>query len=226
MNQKVGVGQPAHIRAAARIAVTLIWILGFASISAAESGTQTLTVAETELLVRAVHFEGMPEEDGRRVGPEGAARLIEMLGDPAESSSHANILIALGLSGQPGTLDVIADWATIPREGEIDRDEFRAWQALPYALSHAAQSDGRAVAMLEAKLEEDAPSWTFRHHRGARLHDLTRRAAATALGMTGLPAAGRVLDRAGRRVSDSKFEEYLRGARNLHARRAKDGRSQ
>ena len=226
MNQKLGVSQPALPRAAAGIAVALIGILGFASILAAEAGPQTLTVAETELLVRAVHFEGMPEEDGRRIGPEGAARLIEMLSDPAESSSYANILIALGLSGQPGTLDVIAEWAAIPSEGEIDRDGFRAWQALPYAIGHAAQSDDRAVAMLEAKLEEGAPSWTFRHHRGARLHDLDRRAAAMALGMTGLPAAGRVLDRAGRRASDSEFEEHLRGARRLHARRAKDGRPQ
>jgi hypothetical protein len=48
------------------------------------AAAQTLTVAETETLVRASYFEGMPEEPASRIGPAGAARLVEMLFDPEE----------------------------------------------------------------------------------------------------------------------------------------------
>ena len=211
---------PQRLRRWLAVACALGWILGFASIRPREAAAQTLTIAETETLVRTVYFEGLPEDEARRVGPAGAKRLIEILNDPEEGSAHANTLLALGLSGQPGAFQAIRDWASATREGEIDRNTFRAWQALPYALGHIAQSDPRAVARLEALLEAESPNWSFRHHRGARLQRLARRAAASALGLSGLAEAGEVLDRAGQRASDLEFEEHLRSARGLHRRRA------
>jgi hypothetical protein len=199
----------------------LVWVLlGLAAILPHEASSQTLTIEETEALVRAVYFEGMPEDPARRIGPAGSARLIEMLVDPEEKRAHANILLALGLSGQPDASAAILDWAALPREGEIDRDTFRAWQALPYALAHVARYDRRAVAQLERQLEGEAPSWTFRHHRGAKLDRLGRRAAASALGLSGVPEARGALDRAGQRASDPGFDKHLRNARELHQRRA------
>jgi hypothetical protein len=50
-----------------------------------------------------------------------------------------------------------------------------------------------------------------------RLVDLARRSAATSLALTGLPEAGRALDRAGELVSDPGFEVHLRNVRALHA---------
>ena len=182
---------------------------------------QTLDAAQAESLVRARWFEGLPEEEALRIGPEGARRLIEMLADPAESRSHANILLALGLCGQPGAFAAIAGWADRPREGEIDRDRFRAWQALPFALGHLARHDPRALARLEDRLRAGrAPTWHFRHHRGARLIRESRRAAATSLALTGLSEALGILDRAGRNVSDPDLEAHLQSVRALHARRA------
>jgi hypothetical protein len=193
---------------------------------------QMLTVAESETLVRARYYEGMPEKDAARIGPDGAERLVEMLFDPEEAQSHAQILLALGLSGSPNAMAAILDWSEThggvasqnrlapARIGEIDRDTFRAWQALPYALGHLARFDRRAVAHLEALLNAEAPSWTFRHHRGARLRNLACRSAASSLALTGLPEARRALDRAGRDASDVRFEEHLRNARALHAERA------
>ena len=205
---------------------------------------QMLTVAETETLVRARYFEGMPEEDAVRIGPDGAERLVEMLFDPEEAQSHAQILLALALCGSPDAMAAILDWsethagvatfhgvATLDavasqnrhapaRAGEIDRDTFRAWQALPFALGHLARFDRRAVAHLEALLNAEAPRWTFRHHRGARLRNLARRSAASSLALTGLPGARRALDRAGRDASDARFEAHLRNARALHSERA------
>jgi hypothetical protein len=179
---------------------------------------QMLTVAETEALVRAGYFEGMPEDDAARIGPAGAERLVEMLLDPAEGRSHNQILLALGLCGSPDALTAILDWsAAVDGVRTLDRNTFKAWQALPYALGHLARSDRRAVGHLEILMNAEAPSWTFRHYTGARLVDLARRAAATSLALTGLPEAGRALDRAGELVSDPGFEVHLRNVRALHA---------
>jgi hypothetical protein len=183
---------------------------------------QMLTVSEAENLVRAQYFEGMPEEQAARIGPAGAERLVEMLADPAESRSHGQILLALGLCASPESMGAILGWIEMPRTGEIDRDTFRAWQALPYALGHLARHDRRALDQLESLLNADAPAWTFRHHRGARLLRLARRSAATSLAETGLPGARRALDRAGRDVSDARFQDHLERARALHTERARE----
>jgi hypothetical protein len=210
--------------AAAVVAAWLI-VLGFFAIVPGETRAQSLGVDESVALVRGIHFEGVPEDRARRVGAEGASRLIEMLRDPTESATHANVLVVLGLCGQPGALDAITAWAAIPRTGELDRETYRAWQALPYALGHAAEFDPRAVAHLEATLEENAPNWSFRHHRGARLRSQSRRGAASALGMTGLPEAGQALERANRVATDPQFDRHLRESLEEHERRAARGRT-
>jgi hypothetical protein len=181
-----------------------------------------LTADEAEQLVRRVHFEGMPAEQAERIGPAGGARLIAMLEDPGERAFHANILIALGHCGCEGAFEAIRAWAALPREGELDRATFRAWQALPHALGELAAHDPRALAPLEARLDEPSPGWTFRHHRGARLARLARRSAASSLARTGLPAAGEALDRADRRASDPVFAAHLREQRSVHRRRVEE----
>lgn len=214
----------------------LVWAIVLASVlaSAGVAAAQTLTVAETEALVRASYFEGMPEEPASRIGPAGAERLVEMLFDPEEARSHAQILLALGLCGSPDSMAAILAWsesrfgaaaldgAAAPGGGEIDRNTFKAWQALPYAFGHLARFDPRAVVHLEALIHADAPNWTFRHHRGPRLRALARRSAATSLGLTGLPEARRALDRAGRDASDVRFGDHLRSVLALHSARARE----
>lgn len=181
-----------------------------------------LTIAETEDLVRMRHYEGLPEEEAQRIGPEGCARLIELLGDPEEARSHAEVLLAIGHCGPEGGLEAIAAWADQPREGEIDRATFRAWQVLPFALAKLAEHDPRAVSRLTARLEdEDAPRWTFRHHRGERLKKLRRRAAADCLADTDHPAADRALERAAARAVDPALRAHFERARER--RRARRG---
>jgi hypothetical protein len=209
--------------------VPVIWALALAllPVAAGVAAAQTLTVAETETLVRASYFEGMPEEPASRIGPAGAERLVEMLFDPEEARNHAQILLALGLCGSPDSMSAMLAWsesldsAAAPGGGEIDRNTFKAWQALPYAFGHLARFDRRAVLHLEALIHADAPNWSFRHHRGPRLRALARRSAATSLGLTGLPEARRALDRAGRDASDARFDDHLRSVRALHAARAR-----
>ena len=208
-----------------RLTSTLLLVVA-SILAAASASAQTLSVEETELLVRTRYFEGMPEAEAARIGPEGAARLVEMLADPEEKSSHAQILLALGLCGSPDALAAIRRWQSEgPLEGEIDRDRFRAWQALPYALSHLARFDRRAIVDLEALMNAGAPGWTFRHHVGARLLRENRRAVATSLAMTGLPEARRILDRvarSGNGVSDPEFARHLQELRSLRLKQPRE----
>lgn len=203
------------------IVCAVLGLLAFVVVVPCAAQAQTLSIAETENLVRSIHFEGLPEDQARAIGSDGATRLIEMLADPTESASHANTLLALGLCGQPGAFEAIRDWAAMSqgREGEVDRDLFRAWQALPFALGHLAEHDRRAVARLERWMNDAPPNWHFRHHRGARLHRLSRRAAARALGDSGLPEARGALERAVQNTTDPEFVEDLRQAREVHGQR-------
>lgn len=192
-------------------------LMGWSLIVPSAGHAQLLSVEETENLVRAVYFEGMPEEAAAEIGPEGCQRLVEMLDDPEERASHGQIMVAIGICGPQGGFEAIRDWADVERSGELDRDTFRAWQALPFALGHLARHDRRAVARLERDLNAaEAPNWTFRHHRGARLVSHCRRSAASGLAMTGLPEAATALERAGGRSSDRDFESHLTRARAMH----------
>jgi len=225
----MGLHRRASVPRAARRMQTLLaacaFVLGWSLAVPSPSRAQLLSVEETEDLVRAVYFEGMPEEAAAAIGPEGCERLIEMLGDPGERASHGQIMVAIGICGPAGGFEAVSAWADAEREGEVDRDTFRAWQALPFALGHLARHDRRALDRLELGLNAaEAPSWTFRHHRGARLVSLSRRAAASSLAMTGLPEAASVLERAHGRSSDQDFEAHLSRARAMH-RQAADARA-
>ncbi|MBW2424425.1 MAG: hypothetical protein JRG86_09255 [Deltaproteobacteria bacterium] len=216
--------QRRHVRCAGRSWLGLA-SLGLLLFAVATAGAETLDADAAEALVRARFFEGLPRDEAERIGPEGAARLIEMLADPAERRSHSNIVLALGYCAQPGAFEAIGDWADAPREGEIDRDTFRTWQVLPFALGHLARSDRRALERLEVRLAAPAPGWHFRHHRGARLHRLALRSVLTSLAESGLPEAGVLLDRAGRDLSDPDLHAHLEEMRALHAERRAQGRA-
>ena len=204
-------------RAIAAVVVLLSVVPGLAT-------AQRLSIGETEDLVRMRHYEGLPEEQAERIGSEGCARLIQLLGDPEEARSHAEILLAIGHCGPAGGLEAIVAWADQPRQGEIDRATFRAWQALPFALAKLAEHDPRAVARLSAQLEnEDAPRWTFRHHRGERLRKLRREAAADCLADTDHPDSDAALGRAARRVTDPGLRAHIEQARER--RRARRDRA-
>ena len=215
-----GRGRALAVRTRVRIGLVL-WLaagaVGLTQGAAAQAGgpmSRVLTVAETETFARRVDFEGMDEQEASRIGAEGAARLVEMLGDPDEKPHHARILLALGISGGEGAFEAISDWAgQRPAGGELDRSEFRAWQVLPFALGKLAHRDPRALSRLAACFDAEAPAWTFRHFKGARLQTLERRAAVVALAETGTPEALRVLDAVERRASDPALAAHVRAVR-------------
>ncbi len=185
--------------------------------NAATSSPTQLGVEETEALVRTVWYEGLPFEEAERIGPEGAAVLAQLLADPSESTIHANALLALGISGQPGAWEAIAAWAAIPRRGELDRDAFRAWQVLPHALGHLARRDPRALTALAERLAGETVSWRFRHFDAERLREMGCRETVSALGASGLAQAHALLS-AARGDGGGTWQSHVDAALVLHAR--------
>lgn len=204
----------------------LIAALAAGCLLALPSSAQPASDADAaEQLVREVWYEGLPLERAAALDAAGVARLIAMLEDPDEREHHANILIALAASGQPGAYDAIASWARLPRSGEIERPDFRAWQVLPHALGELARHDARALVLLDRQLEGISPGWHFRHHRGAGLRRQAQRFAATGLARSGRPEAQDLLQRAERAARDDpSFRAHLGDCRRLHRELQERGR--
>src|SRR5262245_98244 len=184
-------------------------------------------VAAAEALVRAVWFEGLPYEQARALTPAGVQRLAEMLDDPAETEHRVNIVVALGMSENPQAYPALEKlWRNEPR-GEISRSDYRARNALPFALGHLARADRRALALLERELARSAaPSWSYHHLSGERLRAQLERGSVTALGETGLPAADRLLDGVALRAArtgDRALAAHVAQARLLSGRVAREG---
>lgn len=143
-----------------------------------------------ENLVRAVYYEGIPYAEAAQVSEAGAARLIEMLRDPAEASYHGQIISVLGMCGHPGAYEALMTFVAQLRDGELDRNEFRAWRALAGAMGYLARRDPRALAWLIAQAREPGEMPSFRHYDLGQLRKL---AAVYGLGTSGRPQAGEVL---------------------------------
>jgi hypothetical protein len=184
-------------------------------------------VAAAEALVRAVWFEGLPYESARQLSPEGVERLAQMLEDPAEAEHHVNIVVALGMSESPRAFRALERLAAREPQGEVERTEYRARNALPFALGHLARADRRALGLLQRELVRSRPpGWSYRHLAGERLRGQLERGTITALGMSGLPEVEGLLDSVSERAArgrDPRLAAHVARARALRARVEREG---
>jgi hypothetical protein len=207
-------------------AATLAAILIASTLAFPGGALASADVADAEALARTIYHEGVPYAEAQQITDAGAARLIEMLDDPAEARHHAQIIELLGMSGRAGAYDAIARTAAAAPAGEVDTATYRTRVAVLLALGHLARSDDRALANLvaAATADDSAPAWSHHHLRGASLAALLRRSAATALALSGRPQAATVLRQL---LIDGRptpgFERHLEAALRLHGRAAGEG---
>jgi hypothetical protein len=228
------------MRTAAGWGVSALLTFSIALSSAGDAPAQEdAGVAAAEALVRQHYFEGIPYEPARALTPAGVARLAEMLENPEDGPYRANIVMALGLSGQARAYEALAAYAARASEGQLEGPESRARLVIPLAMGHLAQSDDRALAYLvqAARAPGRAPRWAHRHLRGPRLGALLRRGAITGLAISGRAEAGgllRALERQaeapeggpqGARSSAArrKLRHHVDRAKTLHSRVASEG---
>ena len=184
-------------------------------------------IAFAEALVRTVWFEGLPYAKARQLTPEGVRRLSQMLEDPAEAEHHVNIVVALGMSESPEAFPALARLEAREPRGEVGRAEYRARNALPFALGHLARADRRALALLESQLARSSPlAWSYLHLSGERLREQFERSAISALGTSGLPEAEPLLAEVAQRAArtrDPALATHVAHARAMRARVAREG---
>ncbi len=188
-----------------------------------------------EELVRAQHVEGLPYAEARELTAAGIERLVEMLRDPAEAEHHDNIVMALGISGDPQAYPALTQFHDDSPEGKIDSAAYRARRALPLAMGHLARSDSRAFQFLldavHARAITSVPEWSYRHLAGERLEGILRRAATTGLAISGRPEAVAVLRALGERARDDpratdELRVHVREAERLWDRVVREGPDQ
>ncbi len=188
-------------------------------------------VTDAEAMARALYFEGVPYDDARSITAAGAARLVEMLDDPAEAQHHATVIEVLALSGRTGAYEAIARYAAAEPEGEIGASSYRSRLAIPLAMGHLARQDNRALAHLTAAVARDGlPPWHYRHLDAASVGSLLRELSISGLGLSGRPEAVSTLERmrpparpqAGR-AQGVGLDAHIDDALAMHARIATRG---
>ena len=210
-----------------------LWFLLGLLLTTASSARAELGEADfAEELVRARYFEGLPYTEARELTPAGVERLVEMLRDPAEAEHHANIVMALGISGDPQAYFALARFHEHSPEGEVDAAEYRARRAIPIAMGHLARTDPRALRfLLEAARREgpeSAPRWRYRYLRDQKLAGILRRAAITGVAMSGRPEAVASLHDLGERAhldpsATDELRTHLREAQRFCDRVVREG---
>ena len=215
-----------------RTAATLIAILIASPLAFPAGARAGADVDAAEALARTVYHEGVPYAEARKLTDAGAARLAEMLEDPAEARHHAQIAEVLGMSGRAGAYEAITRAAAAKPTGEVDRATLRTRVAVLAALGHLASSDDRALADLVAAAMTDGPAPAWRHGRlrGPRLAALLRRSALSGLALSGRTEAAGVLQqllldargaRAGAGAPD--LVRHLEASLRLHGRVTREG---
>jgi len=183
--------------------------------------------AAAEALARTHYHEGIPLDAARAIDAAGAARLAELLADPAEEALHAQVVELLGMSGRPEAYACVQHFAAgLPRRA-VDHETFRKQVAVRIALGYLARSDDRALAELvaEASSRLPAPSDGSAPAQATRRAQGLRRAAVSGLGLSGRAQAASVLRRlAGdlRRgrvpADDPELARHVASALAMHAR--------
>ena len=121
-------------------------------------------------LVSALYYEGFPYEEARVLDLEQVGYLAALLDDPGRARDHANVMLALGMAGHPGSFEILsADPPGV--SGEVSRGTWRLLRARYQAMGHLARFDARAEAWLVARARGVAPETeiSFRAFRGDRM---------------------------------------------------------
>lgn len=149
--------------------------------------------------VRPMYFEGLPIEQGFRFGGDSVPLLLEMLRDPLEEAHWGNIVVLLGIIGDPQAVDPLIAFLEQPVTGELSRPHYKAktgvLPALGYLLNKQ-RNNQKALAYLQDSLDPNSWEkrqlrWTLSPPQGggsARDLRLTKR-AIMGLGLSGHPNA-------------------------------------
>jgi hypothetical protein len=86
--------------------------------------------------VRPIYFEGLPTDKALSFGGDSVPLLLDMLGDPLEQASWGNIVVLLGMIGDPRAVDPLIGFLEQPGTGDLSRSHYKAKTAVLPALGY------------------------------------------------------------------------------------------
>ena len=155
----------------------------------AQAEPQSASAGDVQSFVRQVFIHGVPYEEARRFGREAVPVLLAMLQDPSEQAHWANIVVVLGMIGDPSAVEPMITFIQ-SAGGEQDRARSSAVMSLGYIVN--SSGDARALNYL---IEGATPStWAQRSVRGlapSQANDAARNNQLSKYAILGLAVSGR-----------------------------------
>ena len=153
--------------------------------------------------VRHIYFEGRPIDEASRFAGDSVPLLLDMLGDPLEQPYWGNVVVLLGIIGDPRAVDPLIGFLEQPVTGELPRSLFKAKTAALPALGYLLNkqpTNPKALAYLQDSLDptfwgKRQLGWNLAQDQGggsARDLRLTKM-AIMGLGLSGHPTAKNAL---------------------------------
>ena len=123
----------------------------------ADAGREPAAQQPTDVreYVRLVFIEGIPYDDGSQFDSSSVPTLLEMLADPAEEESWANIVVLLGIIGDESALDPLTAFVDHDTEdGKLSLAHYRAKTSAIMSLGYLLHKSGsqRALGYLAERM--------------------------------------------------------------------------
>lgn len=174
--------------------LVLAGTLGAVPLLALSETSPGWTEKATRAVVARVYYEGLPLDAAQSLPPVATRHLAAILNDPELDAYHSNAMLALGMSGHPGSYEILTDYPLV-LEGEISRHSYQILVARKIAMGHLGRRDERAVQWLLDQLQRSSPNpaFSFRALQGARLARELRGQNASAVALSGSTRAREAL---------------------------------
>ncbi len=164
------------------------------------SDGQSSTGDDVQEFVHQIYIHGVPYEEASKFDSKSIPALVEMLKDPAKQAYWPNIVVVLGMIGDPKVLDPLVTFIEKPHEGMLKRDHYVAKTSALMSLGYLINKSGDQRALDYLKKRLDPQSWaggqvgyaSFQSSTSERNIDFSKH-AILGLALSGRPEAAEVL---------------------------------
>jgi hypothetical protein len=191
-----------------------------------------------EDFVRQIFIHGVPYDQASQYGPDAVPKLLEMLNDPAEEAWWPNIVVVLGMIGDPSVVDPMISFIEEEMDGELSREHYIAKTSALMSLGYVVNKTGNQKALDYLKASINPTTWQdkdvgqapFQASTTERSIDFSKH-AILGLALSGHPEAEQALrslqqapaDTELGRAFQAQVDELVSEALDEHRRIAREG---
>jgi hypothetical protein len=187
--------------------------------------------------VRQIFIHGVPFEEASRYGADAVPVLVEMLNDPAEQPYWANIVVVLGMTGEPEAVDPLIEFIEAGEAAGLSREHYTAKTSALMALGYIINATGDEQALDYLRASVNPETWAAKDVGVApyqtslveRDYDLSK-FAILGLALSGHPEALEILrslqqpaETEAQRAFQAQVTDVLSGALEEHRKVSEEG---